>query len=183
MGDTGMVDTGWDTLTTAMLPATVAMPMLVTTTLTQPVLSMLPSVPPMPSQKMTLMPMPMLTTTVLVDTDLGMPDTDMDTDLGIPDTDLDTDLVDIEDMPDLDMLDLDMLVIILASVAPMPSQRPMLMLIMDIMVMDMVDTVDTMVMDMVMDTDIVVMDMAMVMVTTAMASKSRSNTTTRKQLP
>merc|ERR1712088_1248673 len=112
------------------------------------------------------MPMPMLTTMVLDTLDIDFMDMVMDTPV------LDTDMV-------LDTLD-----IILASVAPMPSQRPMLMLTMDTMVMDMA-TVDTMVMDMVMDTDmlVMVMDMAMDMDTMVMASKSRSNITTRKQLP
>merc|ERR1712038_2062259 len=64
----------------------------------------------------------------------------------------------------MDMV-LDTLDIKLASVAPMPSQRPMLMLIMDTMVMD---------------TDMLVMDTVMVMDTMVGASKSRSNIT-RKQ--
>merc|ERR1711881_644707 len=144
---------------------TVAMPMLVTTMPTQLVLSTLPSVPPMPSQQLTLMPMPMLTTMVLDTLDIDFMDMVLDT-------------------PDMVDMVLDTLDIILASVAPMPSQRPMLMLTMDTMVMDMA-TVDTMVMDMVMDMDmlVMVMDMAMDMDTMVMASKSRSNITTRKQLP
>merc|ERR1712036_54292 len=101
----------------------------------------------------------MLTTMVLDTLDIDFMDMVMDTPV------LDTDMVDmVLDTPDMVDMVLDTLDIILASVAPMPSQRPMLMLTMDTMVMDMA-TVDTMVMDMV------------------MASKSRSNITTRKQLP